>query len=90
MRDLVRQELKEAGWLVTSKDAVKFGADFLLYRPPAPHSIGAVFISDNLTALEAQRVSRLCESVGKIGIFAVPSEGRIHYVQAQRWIPHIS
>ena len=90
MRDLVRQELQEGGWLVTSKDAVKFGADFLLYRPPEVHAVACIFICDDLTGLEAQRLSRLCESVGKIGIVAISSEGRIRYVQVERWIPHIS
>jgi len=100
IREIIRQEFKDAGWLVTSKDAIKFGADFLLYTPPdsvsektvSVHSVSAVVIIDEaeLTFLEAQRFSRICEVVRKRAIFAVCGKDGIRYVQVDRWIPHIS
>ena len=93
LRDAVRQELRDAGWLVTSRDALKFGAHFLLYRPPEPHSVAAVVICAEpaeLTFIEAQRFSRLCEAVGKSAIFAVHADGAFRYGRVDRWVPHIS
>ena len=92
VRERVRQELKEAGWIVTSKDALKFGADFLLYHPPHPHSVAAVIVArpEELTYLEAQRFSRVCEAVNKKAIFAVSAENGIKYVRPDRWVIHLS
>lgn len=93
LREVVRQELRDVGWLVTSKDALKFGAHFLLYRPPTPHSIVAVLIFEDVeefTFLEAQRFSRLCETVGKTALVIVPKDEGLRYISIDRWTPHIS
>ena len=94
LRERVRQELSEAGWKVTSKDAIKFGADFLLYAPGKSHSVMAVSILENgkLTGLEAQGFSRLCESVNKRAMFVRQREGKetLDYIEVKRWDPTIT
>ena len=95
LRKTVRQELTDAGWLVTSKDAIKFGAHFLLYKNSSTHSVAAVLICLNqqeTNYLLAQRFSRLCESVGKTAILVVPENEspRLKYIKVERWIPNPS
>jgi tRNA splicing endonuclease len=94
LRQRVRQELTEAGWMVTSKDAIKFGADFLLYKGDAAHSIMAVCVLEDgkLTGLDAQAFSRLCESVNKRALFVRRLEGQpdvLEYIEVSRWDPTI-
>ena len=98
IRAEVRQVLQEAGWLVTSKDAIKFGADYLLYSKNKIHSEFAVSIveEENCQLLNLQRFARLCESVHKRALFVIlkrHEDGHLaisEYAEVSRWNTHIN
>jgi tRNA splicing endonuclease len=87
----VRSRLQEK-WIVLSKDAIKFGADFLLYKESDVHSTAAVYVDyeNNMNLLEAQRFSRICESVKKKAVVARKKQGEgrdgIEFIEISRGI----
>ncbi len=86
--ELVRLALEERGWLVSRKDAIRFGCDFLLYDDKSTHSLVAVYVKGDapFSLLEAKRFSRLCESVQKRAIVAeVLPAGSVKFVEIKRW-----
>ena len=82
----VKQILEDLGWMVSRKDAIRFGGDLLLYDRKNIHSTAVVYVKDRkFSFLAAQRFSRICQANQKRAILAEFQDGRVKFMEISRW-----